>query len=1659
MIHADYQRAVNIIVEGEKAKTRTHNLGVCQAFWNTIPQNSRPGVEMTNIPGSPNFDPEAFRSFMRQMYSGRNWYNDAFGTWQISPFDTPAVVYETNTQKADRLLAEFTNQHPNGLRFNTRHPPGTPNWDALQQSHTLALNNGTEPPKLERDNLLAWIIFDDDYSAYTIKGGIVPLMDCIHTDTLEAIKLTIIHLFPEMNPWMAVDANNIPERDLVKMILLRFAQSSTSDMQDIENHFTSAVNNRTSQDSQYVHDTFLGESQRALGLMRKFKDWMTGKSSKYRKELYVKCLSSKALRNWATAELKANDKSFEEFYSDVMAKALSMHSAEPAITAAFAAGARGSTRSDSFKTKAKSNAAAAVTDADDDDDTPYAAAATASDTAKHPCFNCNNDNHPVSRCFTKCKMPECPNPDKIHKAKDCQLVITQAGYDKLKKVFFPTQSFRSNSSKKLISSSSTSTGRSLIQFDPGSNVNVSPKALPGFTSRRAPSSLGITVANNQIMPVTDIVPIGTQEFLIAPSCGNSLVSQLFIEAAKCCSLLYNSDLYIYDTSQSTSLAKIFSNQPLFIVHPTNDLHYFSLDQVKILADRVLLYSPGNKKSSATQKSFVARYHTIRFNNLQDVVLFWHENLNHASLIQMKSLVKNKIIIGLPSELTVKAIDKYFPHNCFNCSIGNLQAKAHPLAAVFNPKVPAGAWWSLDFKKYSGTDKEQKIASFGGFTHFFYAIDYATGRVFGYGTKGTKDVVQHIKKLCEFVRRKGKTVLGISIDAEFATRDVKTYLSDPVNALSFTLRHLEGDNERYSTSSDTFIMRRIAIPYEHFTIGEVERFNRTQHEAIIKKSNSNDNVTDKMWAFGAADGIDMYNSLPTARHPTQSPYQLFDGFTPNFKVTPRLPYGTTVVAQYPLALQTIRTGRGFEAVVIGRADDHIGGIKLFNPLTKKVIIRRTYKVIGDHPVKGLIFDKPITIEIDLHESTPTTSEPATIATPVPPQISTPMPALITVPPPVPVADEQIDPLHYQPYKKSNMYPNQRHYLNKVGLSFAEVDTKNPLHVAAMYTILDIVVATGHPRQFYYKYYDSNKPIPTKEDDFDYSLCKLVLDGGWANFELGRAIAHAVKSSKKKGIPTNFIDMMNHPEKAGFLPALIEEFNSWKGLGAIAPGAADIDWANVDPSDIGDLMLIFDKKYRPDGTFEKYKCRMVFRGDRWKNKLNLPLSATGVHIDALLIFLAVVAAEDLDLWKSDVKTAFLYGRFDSDTKQYVRSPHGVPTSLLPKKFLLGSCPYGHPRANTIWDNEYTSTLGDIGFKKIQSAASIMVKPATATTDKVIAAINTDDSLFAAPFGSAMKEVIKSTLESKYTMTHEDPVINYLGMQIVRNRENKTISIYLTKFMDQMREKYPLPPGADYPTSPMSYTKYLSKQELEDQQTLLLPHEITKLQGVLGDTLWIAMHTKPTVKYPLNVSSRTVSPAPTLYDYNQALRTMYYCIATADEPRIIGGDKGVILTSTVDSAYASHKDLKGQSCHTHHIAGGGAVIFETKKHTVTASSSAESEILGSAIADKTIKWARNYLFELGYDQSIPCPKGTPLGQDNTSAMKILENQHNTGKTKHLDLRTSVLRESRTNKIIEDFYLPTDHMPADIGTKATPPGLFKRLSDYVLGAVTLPHFQKFFY
>ena len=131
----------------------------------------------------------------------------------------------------------------------------------------------------------------------------------------------------------------------------------------------------------------------------------------------------------------------------------------------------------------------------------------------------------------------------------------------------------------------------------------------------------------------------------------------------------------------------------------NDLYYFNQQQLWDLAQRQL---PQTTQSTVNiPQACIARYHTIKFSTLSDLVLYWHTTLGHIGKTKMLSIVRNNLILNLPKELTESAINEHFPINCLRCSIGNIQRISSPLRAEHNPCVPIGASFSVDYKKMSG----------------------------------------------------------------------------------------------------------------------------------------------------------------------------------------------------------------------------------------------------------------------------------------------------------------------------------------------------------------------------------------------------------------------------------------------------------------------------------------------------------------------------------------------------------------------------------------------------------------------------------------------------------------------------------------------------------------------------------------------------------------------------------------------------------------------------------------------------------------------------------------------------------------------------------------------------------------------------------------------
>jgi hypothetical protein len=215
------------------------------------------------------------------------------------------------------------------------------------------------------------------------------------------------------------------------------------------------------------------------------------------------------------------------------------------------------------------------------------------------------------------------------------------------------------------------------------------------------------------------------------------------------------------------------------------------------------------------------------------------------------------------------------------------------------------------------------------------------------------------------------------------------------------------------------------------------------------------------------------------------------------------------------------------------------------------------------------------------------------------------------------------------------------------------------------ICAIVAAVDHPRTYYFKYYAQGTSKPSDDNDYEYTLCKVLLTSNWADFDIVKAIAHAAaRRITHPNIPKDFWGMVSHQDQ-GFFLAFLDEIKSWKDTNSLLPDFDNIDWTLIDPAMIGDLMLIPDLKIKPNGEIEKYKCRMVFRGDHWKNPGTYNSFASSIDTDSLMLFFGIVATQDLDMWKMDVKTAFLHNLFPTGMRQFVGETstwcyRSIPTS---------------------------------------------------------------------------------------------------------------------------------------------------------------------------------------------------------------------------------------------------------------------------------------------------------------------------------------------------------------------------------------------------------------
>ena len=1169
-------------------------------------------------------------------------------------------------------------------------------------------------------------------------------------------------------------------------------------------------------------------------------------------------------------------------------------------------------------------------------------------------------------------------------------------------------------------------------LDSGANISIISDTShldPNTTFCRAEEPRGVETANQSVMAISGSGTICGLEGALCDDAASSLISVSQLCKAKKAAVILDSCGAVAVTLDDEGIATLneFKNncfqksQLLLTAHVNHDslyeldvspvppmsvnFHNATLVNTSIppVSYELHAWSPSPEVLQSHYTALGAYYYTADLPRYRDIVRFFHEAWDHPSEELMCRIVNDKVFDNIPKELTAKVIRKHFPQ-CEACPAGNMAQRDIPREASDRVILP-GEEFQVDIKVFASTSKALKHKrAFGRYTGALTAIDLSTRFKIGKLIRSHASLEVELEALRIEVHGSGHTLRVLRLDNEFVTVAI----------------------EKWAASCDPPIELQPCIPHEHHSIGDIERFNQTMGDAIFKKLYGQKHLSVQYWGMAYTDYIMKANFMGSLHGPKECPYELWTGKHPDLIKLPMIPFGSVVMAHVPKDLQTTSGPKSIRTYAVGTALGHQGGLRLFNPLTKREVIRRTYKILGpetqslDRPEYELSADGDVTLA-PVSEATVLVSHDVLDYKYLIGTLHRDVDFELTLFKTMDVVEETFDET------EGPVIVAYRRRVTETGklLPMTE-DEEYPYHIHDV-VLMTAEYATDHP----------DKVSKAVKVQLTSLLCTMGSDKNHpTDSRLGTPLATDYWKGRLPRSIAQVLSMpLHHPDRAGFLAATTAEIKSLRDMETWDP-AEVLSPEQMKISGIGMSRCVFTKKYHPDGSFDKYKCRIVFRGDRWYDLYCNKTYAGCVMSETVRLLLSVAATEDMEVASLDVKTAFLYGLIPITQFIYMRRPAGLTDTDMPAIIRLQKCIYGLPHAPATFRNHSDVTLRSFGFIPTVSDPRLYVRM-LANGTKAYVAVHVDDFGIAAST-TALKEETMAAIRTVYNCVEGD-LGAYLGMQLVRDRVKRTITISQPGYLEDLREQF----GITSTMGPLTPMVDKEREPESESNPRLDAAGIRLYQSKVGSVLWPAMGTRPEIQYATNIHSR-YTKSPLRGDMVTLNRVLDYIVNTPELGLVLGGHGGVKLYATVDASYGTHDDRKSHSGCTLHIGeGSGAFLSRSKKQTVTADSSTVAEFIATHLAAKEIMWARSLLEEMGYTQSDP----TVLGEDNMSTIAMINNDCNGQKTKHIAIRFNLIREQVQNSQIKLQHLSTTEMTSDILTKALDPKPFEYLRTKLLG------------
>ncbi|CAI7738133.1 unnamed protein product [Closterium sp. NIES-54] len=226
------------------------------------------------------------------------------------------------------------------------------------------------------------------------------------------------------------------------------------------------------------------------------------------------------------------------------------------------------------------------------------------------------------------------------------------------------------------------------------------------------------------------------------------------------------------------------------------------------------------------------------------------------------------------------------------------------------------------------------------------------------------------------------------------------------------------------------------------------------------------------------------------------------------------------------------------------------------------------------------------------------------------------------------------------------------------------------------------------------------------------------------------------------------------------------------------------------------------------------------------------------------------------------------------------------------------------------------------------------------------------------------VKSELQKRHTCTDLGELRSYLGLQITRDRAQRTITLTLSHMVQQVLQRFDFTYSSPQAT-PLSTRHSLSALPSDESVEPSGPHQAEHMAA--------------------------------------AKRVLRYLCSTSGLGLVLGGRSPVVLTGHADPSWVDDLATQRSSQGYTFSLGSGSVSWRSTCSSSVLSSSCEAEIYAGATAAQELRWLTYLLTDLGEP-----PRSPPVLYVDNKAMLALCREHRLEhRTKHIALRYFLARE----------------------------------------------------